>query len=67
MPYTIENGSYYKVGPYIIDKNQPVYPVVFGANGYDNNALRKSPVTCGVFQGDINKSIIRNPLLEILF
>ena len=67
MSYTIENGSYYKVGPYIIDKNQPVYPVVFGANGYDNSALRKSPVTCGVFQGDINKSIIRNPLLEILF
>ena len=37
--YIIENGSYYKAGPYIIDKN-PVYPVVFGANGYDNNALR---------------------------
>ena len=64
--YIIENGSYYKAGPYIIDKN-PVYPVVFGANGYDNNALRKSPVTCGIFQSDMNNSLIRNPLLEILF
>lgn len=64
--YVLQNGTSYIAGPYIIDQN-PIYPVVFGANGYDNKAVRTSPITCGVFQGDMDTSLIRNPLLEILF